>query len=169
MAGKAAGDHGAPDLHRIGTRCDMAHPAREHRISIRFGHQLRVLLVGKPQIGWTRPVGWAPVNSALDRAIVARLAIGRTGPPRLLRMQDACVTPETAGKDGPVLPVVEAILNGCSPRDSYRGSRSAQQYPGKGPRFHRAPAGGIRGKAGGRGTKSARLRNSRVARAVRRV
>ena len=147
----------------------MARPTREHRINIRFGHQLRVLLVGKPQSAWTGPVRWAPVYGALDRTVMTRLTVSGAGPQGVGWVGCAGMTPYATGKDGPVLPVVEAILSGCSPGDSYRGSRSAQQYPGKAPRFHRAPAGGIRGKAGGRGTKSARLRNSRVARAVRRV
>ena len=170
MAGKAAGDHGASHLHRIGTRCDMAGPTREHRINIRFGHQLRVLLVGKPQIAWTGPVRWAPVYGALDRTVMTRLTVSGAGPQGVGWVGCAGMTPYATGKDGPVLPVVEAVLSHPGPRASRCGDCPADHHCGQDSvQFHRTPAGGIRGKAGGSGTTSAWLRSTRVARAVRRV
>ena len=53
VAGKAVGDNRAPDLHPIGARGGVAGATGKNGISRRFGNELRMLLVGEPQIART--------------------------------------------------------------------------------------------------------------------
>jgi hypothetical protein len=53
VAGKAVGDYRAPHLHPIGPRGRVAGAAGKHGISRSFGNELRMLLVGEPQIART--------------------------------------------------------------------------------------------------------------------
>jgi hypothetical protein len=170
VARETAGDHCEAHLHRIRTWCYVAGSTGEHGIGRRLGYELRMLQVSKPQIARPGAVGCIPLHRALDRAVVTLLAVSWGGPQGLGWIGCAGVTPCATGKDLPVLPVVEVVLSHPGPRASRCGDCPADHHCGQDSvQFHRTPAGGIRGEAGGRGTTSAWLRSTRVARAVRRV
>ena len=112
VAGEAVGDNSAPHLHRVSAGGNVAGATWEHGISGRgLDHNFRMLSVGEPQIACRGLVRSSPLHGALDGAVVARLAIGWGRPQGEAWIGCAGVAPDAAGKDRPVLPVVEAVLS----------------------------------------------------------
>jgi len=171
MAAEAVRDDSAPHLHRVRTGGDVAGATGEHGISGRgLDHSFRVLPVSEPQVARPGLVRRSPLHGALDGAVVARLAIGWGRPQGEAGIACTGVAPGAAGKDRPVLPVVEAVLNHPAARVAHCGDRPGHQHACEDARqFHRTPARGSAGRAGGSGTASAWLRSTSVTRPMRRV
>jgi hypothetical protein len=74
MTGEAVWDHCAAYLHCVSAGGNVAGATREHGISRRLRHHLRMLRVGKPQIVRTGPFRSLPLDRALDGAVVTLLA-----------------------------------------------------------------------------------------------
>ena len=171
VASEAVRDNSAPHLHRVRTGSNVAGATWEHGISSRgLDHSFRVLPVGEPQIAGPRLVRRSPLHGALDGVVVARLAIGWGRPQGEAWIACTSVAPGAAGKDRPVLPVVEPVLNHPAARVTHCGDRPGYQHAREDPRqVHRTPARGSGGRAGGSRTASVSLRSTRVTRAMRRV
>ncbi len=171
VAGETVGDHGEPHLHRIGARGNMTGATWEHGIDPRsLGNQLGMFRVGKPEIGSSRLIRCGPLHGTLDGTVVALLANAWGRPEGQAGIGCAGVAPHAGGEDGSVLPVIEAILNHSATRAPRScdcpGHEDTDQQTDQ---FHRTPARGSGGRAGGSGALSVWLRRMRVTRAVRRV
>jgi hypothetical protein len=111
MAGEAAGDDRAADLHRVGTWCNVAGAAGQNGVGMRLGHQFRVVEVCEADIARPRLNRRPPLHFLLDGTIVALRTVVWERPEILTWLTRPCVAPNAVGKERPVLPVVEAILN----------------------------------------------------------
>ena len=171
VAAEAVRDHGTPHLHRVGPGGDVASATGEHGLSGRgLDHYFRMLQVSKPQIARPGLVRCSPLHGALDRAVVTLLATGWGRPQILPGIGCAGVAPDAGGKDRPVLPVIETVLDHAATRPTRCCDRPSHQHAGEDTcQLHRAPARGSGGRPGGSGIPSAWLRSTSVTRAMSRV